>query len=85
MSEIVKMANDIAGFHASFPEDEAKQMVSEHINKFWAPSLRAKFHEQMASDPVVFHPLVVACAGMVRCNQHNPVKVEFVDKGGTGG
>lgn len=85
MSDIVRMANDIAGFHTSFPEGEAKQMVSEHINKFWPPSLRTKFFEQINADPSVFHPLIVASSGMVKCNQHNPINPVFVEKGGTGG
>ncbi len=35
-SHLVHMANDIARFYQSFPEDEAIQMVAEHINKNWA-------------------------------------------------
>lgn len=85
MNNIVRMANDIAGFHTSFSEDEAKQMVSEHINKFWAPPLRTKLFEQIAADPSVFHPLIIACSSMVKCEQHNPIKPVFVEKGGTGG
>lgn len=85
MNEIVRMANDIATFHSSFPEDEAKQMLAEHLNKFWAPPLRTKFFEQLAADPTAFHPLAVASASMIKCNQHNPIKPVFVEKGGTGG
>lgn len=50
-SSLIRMANDIAVFHTSFPQDEAAQMVSEHINKFWAPSLRRQLFELVQSDP----------------------------------
>lgn len=79
------MANDIAVFHSSFPEEEAKQMLSEHINKFWAPPLRTKLFEQITTDPSVFHQLVLSSASMVKCSKHNPIKPIFIDKGGTGG
>ena len=85
MADLVKMANDIANFHAGYPEAQAQQMLAEPLNKFWHRSMRARFHQQIAEDSSVFHPLVVACAGMVKCDTLNPVKVEFVDKHGSGG
>lgn len=85
MDSIIRMANDIARFHESCQPDEGMKLVAEHLNKFWPPAMRARFFELVQSDPSGFHPLVVAGAGMVRCNTHNPIKVEMMDKSGTGG
>ena len=85
MNDLIRMANDIARFHASYPEDEGVPMLAEHLNKFWAPSLRSRFHELMRDQPESFHPLVISCSPMVRCERSNPVRVEFADKHGTGG
>lgn len=82
---IIRMANDIARFHESYPEDEGMQMLSEHLNKFWHASMRTRFHELMAAQPESFHPLVVASAGMVRCAKTNPVSTAGMDLTGTGG
>ena len=48
-SHLVHMANDIARFHQAFSEDEAMQMVAEHINKNWAPSMRQKLFEVLSA------------------------------------
>lgn len=85
MSEIVRMANDIARFHVAFEEEEAKQMFSEHINKFWAPVMRTKLFEQILSSPDIFNPLVVKSADMIKCDKHNPITPVILDKSGTGG
>ena len=84
MADIVKMANDIANFNAAYGDEAGRQMVAEHLNKFWHRSMRARFHEQIANDPSVFHPLVVRAADLVKCDTANPVKATF-DTQGTGG
>ena len=85
MADIVKMANDIANFNAAYGDEAGVQMIAEHLNKFWHHSMRSRFHEQIAADPTVFHPLVIKAAGLVRCEVTNRIKVEFTDKHGTGG
>jgi NADH-dependant formate dehydrogenase delta subunit FdsD len=84
MADIVKMANDIANFNAAYGDEQGRQMVAEHVNKFWHRTMRAKFHEQMATDSSVFHPLVVKAADLVKCDVANPVTVT-IDPVGTGG
>ncbi len=82
---LVQMANDIARFHQSFPEDEAMQLVSEHINKSWAPSMREKLFEEFQEHPQDFSALIAKSLLKINCAKYNPVKTEIRDKQGTGG
>jgi formate dehydrogenase subunit delta len=38
---MVHMANQIAGFFASYPRDQAIDSVADHLKKFWEPRMRA--------------------------------------------
>ena len=38
---MVRMANQIAGFFASYPRDQAIESVADHIKKFWEPRMRS--------------------------------------------
>ena len=82
MIDLIKMANDIARFWQSYPDDEAIDMFAEHINKFWEPTMRSRLFEQDQSQLL---PLVINSLGKVRSDKYNPVKVEFKEKIGTGG
>lgn len=84
-TNVIRMANDIAIFHQSFAEDEATQMVSEHINKFWAPSMRRQLFEVYQSNPDVFDRLVAKCLCKVSCSTHNPIIADIRERNGTGG
>lgn len=41
--KLIKMANQIAGFFASQPRENAAQKVAAHLTDFWAPPMRAQF------------------------------------------
>lgn len=84
-SHLVQMANDIAIFHRSFPEDEAMQMVSEHINKSWAPSLRQKLFEEFQDHPTALNNLIAKSLLQINCDKYNPIKARFRETDGTGG
>ena len=84
-SHIVHMANDIARFHRSFPEDEAMQMVAEHINKIWAPSMRQKLFEEFQDHPTAFDNLIAKSLLQINCDKYNSIKARFCEKDGTGG
>ena len=84
-SNLVRMANDIATFHQSFTEDEAMQMVSEHINKFWAPSMRQKLFEEFQNQPGDFNNLIAKSLLRINCSKYNPVKAVIHERHGTGG
>jgi formate dehydrogenase subunit delta len=41
MDNLVKMANQIGDFYASYPNQvEAADEIANHIKKFWAPRMR---------------------------------------------
>ncbi|MGC9271136.1 formate dehydrogenase subunit delta [Acidiphilium sp.] len=40
IEKLVYMANQIATFFASYPEDEAIAAIADHIDKFWDPRMR---------------------------------------------
>ena len=84
-SHLVHMANDIARFHQSFSEDEAMQMVAEHINKNWAPSMRQKLFEEFQEHPSVFNNLIAKSLLKINCAKYNPFRYEIRDKEGSGG
>lgn len=84
-THLVHMANDIARFHQSFPEDEAMQMVAEHINKNWAPSMRQKLFEEFQDHPTEFDNLIAKSLLRVNCDKYNPIKAQFRERDGTGG
>jgi len=42
MENLVKMANQIGDFYASYPNQvEASQEIANHLKKFWAPRMRS--------------------------------------------
>ena len=84
-SHLVHMANDIARFHQSFSEDEAMQLVAEHINKNWAPSMRQKLFEEFQEHPSDFSNLIAKSLLKINCAKYNPFRNEIRDKDGTGG
>lgn len=83
-THLVHMANDIARFHQSFPEDEAMQMVAEPINKNWAPSMRQKLFEEFQDHPTEFDNLIAKSLLRINCDKYNPIKAQFREKDGTG-
>jgi formate dehydrogenase subunit delta len=38
--DMIRMLNQIGEFFKSYTEQEAVEGISEHINKFWDPSMR---------------------------------------------
>ena len=85
VANVIRMANDIAIFHQSFTDDEATQMLSEHFNKFWAPSMRRQLFEVYRSHPDCFDRLITQCMRKVRCSTYNPIIAEIRERHGTGG
>jgi formate dehydrogenase subunit delta len=39
-ADLVRMINQIADFFDAYPEQEAVSGVTEHLRKFWDPSMR---------------------------------------------
>jgi len=44
---LVRMANQIATYYASYPEAEAKEGVRGHIQRFWEPRMREQLRRHI--------------------------------------
>ncbi len=62
--KIVRMANQIATFFKSQPEDERVEGIANHINKFWEPRMRRQFFDAL-NDGADFDPLVTQAANQI--------------------
>lgn len=59
LRDIVRMANQIAAFFASYPHDEAVHGVADHITHFWDPRMRAHLRDLIKSGGHGLSPLAV--------------------------
>ncbi|TDH36294.1 formate dehydrogenase [Pseudohoeflea suaedae] len=64
--KLIYMANQIARFFHSQPEQEAAAGVAEHINKFWEPRMRTQLFEMTDADNEGFDPLVISALSEIR-------------------
>jgi formate dehydrogenase subunit delta len=65
-AKLVYMANQIASFFKSMPEDEAAPGVAKHINDFWDPRMRRKLREILDAGGDGLSPLVHSAAEQIR-------------------
>ena len=54
-----RMANQIATFFRSYPDDEAVAGIHEHIVAFWSPTMRRDLTARAGRDTAGLDPLVV--------------------------
>ncbi len=64
--KLVYMANQIASFFASQPEDEAASGVAKHINDFWDPRMRRRLQAIVEGGGDGLSPLVMSAAEDIR-------------------
>lgn len=64
--KLVRMANDIANFFATQPQDDAEAGVADHINRFWEPRMRRQLFDHLDAGGAGLKPLVIAAAGRIR-------------------
>lgn len=55
--DLVRMLNQICDFFDAYPEDEAAMGVKEHLQKFWAPSMRKQMFDARQELRQRLHPL----------------------------
>ncbi|MBB4191335.1 MULTISPECIES: formate dehydrogenase subunit delta [Rhizobium] len=65
-TKLVYMANQIATFFKSQPQNEAAQGVATHINKFWEPRMRRQLFEILEKEENGLDALVLQAAPMIR-------------------
>jgi formate dehydrogenase subunit delta len=63
--KLVYMANQIATFFASRPEQEAVTEIADHLRKFWEPRMRAKIINFTAHGGVGLMPRAEAAVKML--------------------
>jgi formate dehydrogenase subunit delta len=66
MDKIVRMANQIATFFLSQPEDIRAEGVATHINKFWEPRMRRHLFEHLDRGGAGLLPLVIQASTLIR-------------------
>lgn len=57
---MVHMANQIAGFFAAYPREQAVDSVADHLRKFWEPRMRTALIDYAKSGGSGLQELVVA-------------------------
>jgi formate dehydrogenase subunit delta len=63
--DMVRMANQIASFFASYPHEEAVQGTADHVNKFWEPRMRSQLLAYLAKGGDGLAPLVKDAAAQI--------------------
>jgi formate dehydrogenase subunit delta len=64
LQRITQMANQIAA-NFSFHDDQAVRLA-DHLNRFWAPSMRHTLLAHVASGGAGLEPAVIEAAGLLR-------------------
>ncbi|WP_296021941.1 formate dehydrogenase subunit delta [uncultured Agrobacterium sp.] len=64
--KLVRMANQIATFFLSQPQDVQVDGLATHINKFWEPRMRRRFFEMIDGSHEGFLPLVLTAAKQIK-------------------
>jgi formate dehydrogenase subunit delta len=62
-SELLRMANQIAGYFQSYPRDEAVTETAAHIRSFWDPRMRKGLLDHVAAGGEGLHDIVLLAAG----------------------
>ena len=57
--KLVRMANQIASFFRSYPEDQAAKGIHDHLVAFWTPGMRRTLVVYANEDGRNLDPLVV--------------------------
>jgi len=64
--DLVRMANQIAGFFQSYPREEAVTETAGHIRSFWEPRMRQSFLEHVSAGGEGLHEIALQAAGLLK-------------------
>jgi formate dehydrogenase subunit delta len=64
-ADLIRMANQIAAFHAAYPAGEAIAGTARHITDFWDPRMRARLARLVAEGGEGLAPVALAAARQV--------------------
>lgn len=62
----IRMANQIAAFFHSKPEDIGVAMIAEHISKFWEQRMRKELFALIDAQNPALDPWIIAARGQIR-------------------
>jgi formate dehydrogenase subunit delta len=57
---MVHMANQIAGFFAAYPREQAIEGIADHLKKFWEPRMRKELFDYVDKGGAGLEELVLA-------------------------
>jgi formate dehydrogenase subunit delta len=57
---LVHMANQIADFFSSYPQEQAVAGVADHLHKFWDPRMRKQIIEYVGTDGASLRDIALA-------------------------
>jgi formate dehydrogenase subunit delta len=60
LHHLIKMANEIGGFFAQMPREEAISSTAAHLKSFWEPRMRRQIIDYAQRDGGELHELVRA-------------------------
>ncbi len=76
--KLARMANQIATFFRSYPDEEAIAGIRDHIVAFWSPRMRSDLAEAIDGSDLAIDPLVVS-AFRTGSTAHNPTDRAIAD------
>ena len=65
-ADMLRMANQIAGFFKAYGDDEATREIATHINNFWEPRMRRQLFVHLDRGGDGLEPLVIAAGATIR-------------------
>jgi formate dehydrogenase subunit delta len=65
LAKLIRMANQIATFFLSQPENVRAEGVATHINKFWEPRMRRQLFEHIDRGGEGLLPLVLDASKLI--------------------
>ncbi|MGB8313748.1 MAG: formate dehydrogenase subunit delta [Aestuariivirga sp.] len=64
--DMVRMANQIAGFFKGYPHDDAVRESATHLNNFWDPRMRKQLFAHLAKGGAGLDPLIIEASAQIR-------------------
>jgi formate dehydrogenase subunit delta len=62
LQDIVRMANQIAGYFAAYPHDTAVKETATHIRSFWDPRMRQQLFDHLTAGGEGLQPIALEAA-----------------------
>ncbi len=77
--KLVRMANQIAGFFRSYPDDEAVAGIQKHIVAFWTPKMRRALETYGPSEGSGLDPLALKAITEPHDESNSPIRAATTD------